>query len=169
MTTSLKTVITAQIDATLSNLLDLSTATDPLSEKAKLTWTNGTAADKADRIFHDQRTIAASSNEDIDLAGSLSGAFGSTLTFVELRALMVKASSSNTNNVVVARASSNGVPLFSAASDAIIVPPGGVFLWACGADGKVAVTAGTGDLINISNSSSGTSVTYDIVIVGTSA
>jgi hypothetical protein len=71
--------------------------------------------------------------------------------------------------VRVNRPASNGVPLFLAASDGIDVPPGGVFLWACPADGKVTVTASTGDLLNIDNSGAGTSVTYDVVIIGCSA
>lgn len=169
MTTTLKTIVTAQIEGTYNNLLDLSTPVDSLLKKQKIQLANGTGADSADRLWHDQRTISASSNEDLDLAGVLTGSFGNTLTFVELRAVLISASSANTNNVRLTRPASNGVPLFLAASDGIDIPPGGVFLWACPADGKVTVTASTGDLLNVANSSSGTSVTYDVVIVGTSA
>lgn len=169
MTTTLRTVITAQIEAVYKNLLDLGTPTDTFLKKAKIELANGTGASSADVMFHDQRTIAASSNEDLDLAGALSNAFGSTLTFVELRAIMIVAASANTNNVRVTRPASNGVPLFLAASDGIDVPPGGVFLWSCPADGKVTIGAGSSDLINVANSSSGTSVTYDVVIIGCSA
>ena len=69
----------------------------------------------------------------------------------------------------VTRPASNGVPLFLAASDGLDVKPGGCFLWLAPDATGVAVTAGTGDLINIANSSSGTSVTYDVVIIGASA
>jgi hypothetical protein len=169
MATTLKTIVTAQIATTFKNLLDLSTPVDSLSELAKIELANGTGANAADLCFHDQRTIAASSNEDLDLAGSLAGPFGASQVFVELRAILIKAASGNTNNVRVTRPASNGVPLFLAASDGIDIPPGGVFLWACPADGKVTVTASTGDLINVANSSSGTGVTYDIVIIGCSA
>ena len=169
MSKTLKTIVTAQIDAVYKNVLDLGTPTDNFLKKTKIELTSGTAADKADLMFSDQRTLAASGTEDLDLAGSLSDAFGATLTFVELKAIIVSAASGNTNNVLVARASSNGVPLFSAASDAIPVYPGGVFMWANPGDGGVTVTAGSGDLITITNSSSGTSVTYDVVIIGTSA
>lgn len=169
MATTLKTIVTAQIETTFKNLLDLSSPTDNLTETAKIQLANGTSANSADLCFHDQRTINASANEDLDLAGSLAGPFGASQVFVELRAIMIKAASGNTNNVRVTRPASNGVPLFLAASDGIDVPPGGVFLWSCPADGKVTVTAATGDLINVANSSSGTSVTYDVVIVGTSA
>lgn len=169
MATTLKTVVTAQIDTTYRNLLDLSTPVDTLSQRVKIALSSGTGANAADLAFHDQRTINASSNEDLDLAGVLANAFGATLTFVELRAVMISAAAANTNNVRVTRPASNGVPLFLAASDGIDVPPGGVFLWSCPADGKVTVTASTGDLINVANSSSGTAVTYDVVIIGSSA
>jgi hypothetical protein len=169
MATTLRTIVTAQIETTFKNLLDLSTPVDTLSKRTKIELDNGTSSSQADLSFHDQRTLAASGTEDLDLAGSLAGPFGASQVFVELRAILISASSANTNNVRVTRPAANGVPLFLAASDGIDIPPGGVFLWSCPADGKVSVTAGTGDLITITNSSSGTSVTYDVVLVGTSA
>lgn len=169
MATTLKTIVTAQIETTFKNLLDLSTPIDNLTKKAKIELANGTGANSADLCFHDTRTVSASGTDAIDLAGSLAGPFGASQVFVELRAVLVAASSANTNNVRVNRPASNGVPLFLAAGDGIDVPPGGVFLWSCPADGKVTVTASTGDLLNIDNSSSGTSVTYDLVVIGCSA
>jgi hypothetical protein len=169
MATTLRAVLTADIATTFKNLLDLSTPTDQVSVKKKVELTNGTGANSADLIFHDTRTLAASANEDLDLSGSLAGPFGASQVFVELRGIVIAAAAGNTNNVRVTRPASNGVPLFLAASDGIDVPPGGVFMWACPADGKVSITAGTGDLINIANSSSGSTVTYDVIIIGTSA
>lgn len=169
MATSLKSVLTASISAALSNPLDLVTGAAPLEYVKKMTWTNGTTIDKADLVFSDTRTVIASGTDALDLAGSLASVYGATLTFVELKAILVVASAANVNNCRVNRPASNGVPLFLAASDGIDVPPGGLFFWACPADGKVTVTAATGDLINIDNSSSGTSVTYDVVIIGASA
>lgn len=169
MPTTLKTIITASIETTFKNLLDLSTPTDNLSKVAKIQLANGTGANSADLCFHDTRTIAASGTEDLDLAGSLAGPFGASQVFVEVRAVMIRAAAGNTNSVRVTRPAANGVPLFLAASDGIDVPPGGVFLWSCPADGKVSVAAGTGDLLTVANSSSGSTVTYDVVIIGTSA
>jgi hypothetical protein len=166
---SLASVITAQIDSTLTSALDLATGTVPLSYRNRYTWTTGTAADQADLVFHDTRTLSASANEDLDLAGSLSSAFGATLTFVDLKAVLVSAAAGNANQVRVSRPASNGVPLFLAASDGIPIYPGGTFLWVAPGTSVVTVTAGTGDLLNIANSGAGTSVTYDIVIIGTSA
>lgn len=169
MATTLNTIVTAQIVTQFKNLLDLSTPIDALDKKTKIELANGTGTGMADLCFHDQRTVAASGTDALDLAGSLAGPFGASQVFVELRALLVFAAAANTNNVRVNRPASNGVPLFLAASDGIDVPPGGLFMWACPADGKVPVTAGTGDLLNIDNSGAGTSVTYDVVIIGCSA
>lgn len=169
MATTLKTVVTAQVETTFKNLLDLSTPIDAATITSKIQLANGTGANAADLCFHDTRTLAASATEDLDLAGSLAGPFGAAQVFVELRAIMIKAASANTNNVNVTRPASNGVPLFLAASDGIAVPPGGVFLWSCPADAKIVVTAATGDLLTFTNSSSGTGVTYDVVIIGVSA
>jgi hypothetical protein len=44
-----------------------------------------------------------------------------------------------------------------------------VFLWAATDSTSVAVTAGTGDLLTVTNSAGSTSVTYDIIIIGASA
>jgi hypothetical protein len=169
MATSLTTKFTLEVAATYANLLDLGTVVDPLLKRQITRLGNGTTANNADLLFHDRRTIAASGTEDLDLAGGLNNAFGTALTFVELRGLIITAATGNTNNVRVTRPASNGVPLFLAASDGLDVPPGATFAWFCPADGKVAVTAGTGDLITVANSSSGTPVTYDVVIIGTSA
>ena len=170
MATSLNTTFTAQVSGTYKNLLDLGTPTDNFLKKIAIELANGTGASSADLMFHDQRTLGASATEDLDLAGGLTNPLtGAAMTFVELRGFLVFAASANTNNVNVTRPASNGVPLFLAAGDGTPVPPGGLLAWACPADGKVAITAGTGDLLTFTNSAGSTSVTYDVVILGTSS
>lgn len=144
---------------------DLSTALDKLSKRASVSLTSGTGDGQANMIWHDRRTLAASATEDLDLAASLISAFGATLTFTKIKGIFVIASSANTNAVRVQRAAANGVPLFLAAEDGLDVLPGGFFAHV-GPGAGVTVTAATGDLLTITNSSSGTPVTYDIVIIG---
>lgn len=155
--------------ATQSTALDLTTATAPVQYRKANTLTNGTGANQADLIFTDTRTLAASATEDLDLAGVLVGAFGATLTFARVKGLFIVAAVGNTNNVNVTRPAANGVPLFLAASDGVAVRPGGwIGLSAPDATGY-PVTAATGDLVTITNSAAGTSVTYDVIIIGSSA
>jgi hypothetical protein len=168
--TTLKTNLLVDLAAVYRNVLDIGTPTDTFQKRSKIELTNGTGSNSADLLFHDQRTLTASGTEDLDLAAALTNPLtGASMTFAELRLLMITAASTNTNDVVLSRPASNGVPLFSAAGDGIEIGPGGVFLWAGPADGKVAVAAGTGDLLTVTNSAGSTSVTYDVIIIGTSA
>jgi hypothetical protein len=155
-----------QLTATLTSASDLTTAEAPVSIGKQQNFTNGAGADQADLIWTDRRTVAASSTDSLDLAGSLTDVFGATLTFARIKLIYVSAASGNTNNVNVTRPASNGVPLFLAAGDGIAVKPDGAFVWIAPDASGVAVTASTGDLIDIVNSGAGSSVTYDIVVVG---
>jgi hypothetical protein len=120
-------------------------------------------------VFTDTRTLGISATEDLDLAGVLTDAFGAVITFVKIKALIIKAAAANTNNVNLSRpAGATGVPIFLAVSDGIIIPPGYTFAW-FGSGAGITVTPSTGDLITLTNSGAGTSVNYDVVIIGTSA
>lgn len=164
----LTTVIDANVSAALTSALDLVTASAPLALNTRITMATGIATGQADLCWSDTRTVTASSTDALDLAGTLTGNLGGTLTIVKLKAVLVRAAAGNTNNVRLNRPASNGVPLFIAAADGIDILPGGLFLWVAPGAG-VTVTAATGDLINIDNSGAGTSVTYDVLFVGTSA
>jgi hypothetical protein len=165
----LAATIKASINATQTTSVDLGTASFPLNVLQALALTDGTGANQADRMFTDTRTLAASASEDLDLSGSLTNAFGVTVTFARIKVILVIASASNTNNVNVTRPASNGVPVFLAASDGLPVRPNGVFLWAAPDATGVAVTAGTGDLLTFTNSAGSTEVSYTVVIIGASA
>lgn len=119
---------------------------------------------KADILFADTRTLAASATENIDLSGALTDAFGASIVAAELVAIYVKASAANTNNVNVTRPASNGVPIFLAAGDGVSIQPGEWFEFV--SQKGIAVTAATGDLITITNAAGSTSVTYNIIVIG---
>lgn len=163
------TKLNLTLASTQTSVLDLATASLPLKYAKSMALASGTGTGQADRIFTDTRTLAASATENLDLAGSLVDAFGATITFARIKMVLVTAAVGNTNNVNVIRESTNGVPLFLALSDGIPVRPGGGFCWWTPDAAGVVVTAATGDLLTITNSGSGTSVTYDVVIIGASA
>lgn len=158
-----------QVEAEITNPLDLTTVSAPLALARQLALAQGTGAGQADMLWSDQFTIAASGTQAVDLAGSLAGPFGTTLTFAKIKMLLVMAAAGNTNNVNVVQPASNGVPIFLAAGDGMPVKPGGHLWWYDPSAAGVAVTAGTGDLLNLINSAAGTSVTCDVVIIGASA
>lgn len=165
---SLTTTLTTQIITAHQGSTDLSALTDAVDYIKRTDLATGTAAAQADLIWHDRVTLGASGTADLDLAASLVDAFGTTLTFVKLKAIIVVAAAANTNNVNVTRPASNGVPLFLAAGDGVPVLPGGEFKWVAPGAG-VTVTAASGDLLTFTNSAGTTGVTYDVFLIGTSA
>src|SRR5262245_44600583 len=130
---------------------------------------SGVGANQADRMWQAQRTIAASATDSLDMAGALGDVYGATFSLVRLKALIVGASGANANNVHVTRPAANGVPLFLAAGDGIIVRPGGAFCWFAPDATGIAIAGGSSDLIDILNGAGGTSVVYDIMAIGASA
>lgn len=159
------------ISATLTKAADLSTPSDPMSWRRGVHLESGTTAGKADLRFADTRTLAASATEDLDLAGVLTDVYGTALTFVRIKGIFISASSANSNNVVVGAAASNQWATLLNATGTITLRPGATFAAMSGsADATgMAVTAGTGDLLKVANSGAGSSVSYDIVIIGASA
>lgn len=156
----------AKIIATLSKALDLDTPIDPLSLTIAHSWANGTATGQVSQMWHDTRTVTASSSESLDFAGALTNAFGVTLTFARIKFVYILAHSTNTNDVQVTRDATTGIPLFMADGDGIALGPGEFFIYGSPTTGK-AVTATTDDTLLITNSAGGTSVTYSIVVIGT--
>lgn len=156
------------LEALLTGTVDIGTVQHALAYGPAIVFDDGTGASQINQVFADTRTLAASATEDLDLAGGLTNALGATVTFTKVRALIIRPAATNTNNVLVGGASSNQFSTpFGAGTHTVTVRPGGLLaLVAPDATGYV-VTAGTGDLLKLANSSSGTGVTYDIVILGT--
>lgn len=160
--------IKAVVRGTHTNALDLGTVGLPVEVVASIALDNGTGANQADRIFTDTRTVSSGATDALDLAGSLVDAFGATITMARVKAIYIKSAAANTTDLQLARPATNGVPLFAAASDAMVIKPSGALLWVAPDATAVPVTAATADIINIVNAA-GAPATYDIVIVGSSA
>jgi hypothetical protein len=129
-----------------------------------LEFAAGTASiGQANLLYSETRTLAASTGEDLDLAGVLTDPLGATIAAAEVVAVFIAAASGNTNDVQLTRPGSNGVPLFLAAGDGLAIGPGDMFLFTNRKG--VTVTAGTGDLLHVTNGGAGSSVTYDIIVI----
>ena len=160
--------VESRITARVTRASDVGSVEQSIAFSDRLSLSAGTGSAQADLAFTDTRTIAASSNDDLDLAGGVSDAFGNTLTFVDIKAIHIKASAANTNNVVVGGGTNAFLGFFGDASDKIALAPG-QFMTITAPAGGGAVTAGTGDILRVANSGSGSGVDYTITIFGASA
>ena len=158
--------LAVRLNATLSKALDLDTPLDPLTLTKLVTLSNGTSSGNVSQMWHDTRTLNASATEDLDFAGGLTNAFGVTLTFVKIKFIYICAAAGNTNDVQVTRVATTGMPLFMADGDGIALGPGEFFIYCSPTTGKT-VTPTTDDTLTFTNSAGGTSVSWDIIVVGT--
>lgn len=155
--------------ATQTASADLGTPTFYAELAKTFQWASGVTANSADLLFSDERTLAASATEDLDLAGVLTDAFGATVTMAEVVGIIVLADAANTNDVVLGAALA-AIPLFGGTNGTHAVKPGGIFVAvAPNAAGLLTVGAGATDVLKVANSSSGTAVTYKIMVFGRSA
>lgn len=158
--------VKASLNGSLPKTADLATVAAKFEWVQSLIMDFGTANGEADLVYADSGTISASGTQTFDLAGSLTAPTGAAAIFVEVSAIIVAAAPGNTNNVLV-HGGSNPVP-FITSSGTVIVRPGAFYVLTAPGAG-VAVTASTGDIVTLANSSSGSSVAYDIFVVGRSA
>lgn len=166
---SLATEITAQIRARQTGAPDLGIASADLGAGVALKLGDGILAGQADRVWSDQRSLAASTAENLDLSGVLSDVFGAVVSFAKVKALLVVADAANPGNIVIGGAASNGfLGPFGDATDTLAVKPGGVALLVDAGAGW-AVTAGTGDILKVANASGAGAGSYKILVIGTSA
>lgn len=126
---------------------------------------HGTGVDQFDKVYRGVRQIAASGSESIDLAGTITGALGATFGFTEVKAILIKASSTNINDVVIGGApAATFVGPFGAAAHTVRVRPGQIFAITATGVGWTVIEGA--DLLKIANSGGGSVVDYQIILLG---
>ena len=64
------------ISASYTSTVDIGTVEHLIAYNPAVNLTDGTGANQAKAVFADERTLAASATENLDLAGGLTDAFG---------------------------------------------------------------------------------------------
>lgn len=139
-----------------------------LAEIFAATIANGTGADMADRVYYARIALSTTPN-DLDLAsGALLDIFGNALTFARIKAIYIKNRSTTAGEIVTVGGDSNGlVGWVGAANDLVNIRPGGVFCIYAPDATAYAVTAGTGDILQMVAAAGTPSI--DLVLIGASA
>jgi hypothetical protein len=167
MSTTLTPAISLGISGSRVNQATKERATVTLSETINFAFTNGTGNGQVDLLYSNTSTLAASTADTIDLAGVLAdSAFGSTLTFATVKAIIIK-STAAANKVLTFGGNSGTWETWGSAGGTVKIMPGGMLALIAPNTGY-AVTADSADIVKVTNASGGSS-TYDIWIFGTSA
>jgi hypothetical protein len=134
--------------------------------------TDGTGENQANIAWMDERTVLTGANDDIDLAGVLTDAFGASVVGAEIVCLFIinkpqsSSAAANTTNLTVG-VGTNPVTGYLGGTTPTLGPirPGNFAMLAGpNVGGFGVVTAGTGDILRVANSA-GASATYQIGIL----
>lgn len=162
--------ISADISLVLSILnipsSDLESPSSRLAQTLRNAFTNGSGAGQVNQMFSDTRTLASNTPESLDFnAGGLLDVFGNALTLTKLKLLAMSADPTNTTSLTVGNVTNGIVGFFGAATHSLLLNPGSLLLITSPDAGGYTITAGTGDLLKVSNGN-GASANYNIVVLG---
>lgn len=154
--------VQAQVNVTLldSTASGSGAISDSLDFNQLLSFATGTGAGGAQVQYRDSRTMSGSS-ENLDLAGGVVNAKGKTVTLTKVKGLLFHADPANAGNVTVKFNPTNG--LTTPCNGEVVLPPGAVFLLASPDANGWAVTAGTGDIIQVQGA---TGRIYEVFVFG---
>ena len=157
-----------QISGNLTNVAGLQTATAPLSVTKTLDLANGVAVNQANVLFSNTYASTTGATQSLDLAGGgLTDAFGVALAPARIKCVFISSNAANTTNLTIL-GNANAVPILNTAATTMTLTPGGVFM-ACNPSATGwAVTAGTGDIVQIVNAA-GATANADVVLIGASS
>ncbi len=156
----------------------LSETVDADTVKSSQSLANGSGANQINQHYAAQITLAAATNQNIDLYGALTNAFGETINFTAIKVLHVEnigaddGSSGYTvqagEDLLVGGASAVGNAwgtLFNNNPDSKLTVVSGGMLTLTAPLAGFAVTAGTGDILRIRNNGTKT-IKFNVVIEG---
>ena len=133
-------------------------------------YLTGTTDEKQNLCWSDSRSLAATS-ETLDLYGGLSTDIsGTTINFVEVRGICIINTATVAGSILTVGNGTNPAfaGLFQAATQRIIVPAGGIFLWTAPYDaGGLTVTNTTAQDFKIDSGAA--TITYKIAVWGVDA
>jgi hypothetical protein len=167
MAKTLSTQVLVELKATLSDTVGMAAETAVAQALASFTLASGTGANQGDMVYTTSATITTGATLSIDVKAALTDAFGAAYTPAKLKLIYIASKAANTTNLTIL-GNAASVPILSAATTTATLTPGDVFLITRRAAAGIAVTAATGDIIDIVNAA-GASAVVDVILVGTSA
>jgi hypothetical protein len=116
-------------------------------------------------MFSDYRALSSGGTDNLDLAGTLTDAFGAILTFATIKAIIFESDPGNTVDITVGNhATAAFVGPFGAAAHTVALRPGGLLMFVAPQTGWT-VTPTTADIIKVLAGAA--AVNYRVHLIGT--
>jgi hypothetical protein len=165
---TLQTDVRVKVQTTLTGTAELSAAKDVIAIQWKKTTSDGTGNNQADLVYQDDNTLAASGTQDYDLTGGgLTDGLGTSLVFSTVKGVLIH-NTSTSATLRIGNAATNPVALwFGASTDTADVKPSAVFA-IHGPISGYTVTTNSADQLRITNTATGVTMRYKLIVIGTS-
>jgi hypothetical protein len=145
---------------------DKGSAAHSVAQAVNQAFANGTAANQANQMFVDTRTVSGSSNDDLDLSGSFVDELGATIAFTSIKGFLITSDAANGDVLNIGAGTNPFFSFFADSTDILKVHPGGTAMLVNPTAAGYAVTASTADILRIANADA-SSATYTIYLIGT--
>lgn len=128
------------------------------------TYATGTSANQQDLVYSTTDTQTGAQTWNLDALTS--EATGAAVAFANISGFIVQNNSTTAAETITIGAGSNPwITWLNATGDAVVIGPGGVFVWTSPVD-AAAITASTGDILTLTMSAS---LEFSLLIWGQSA
>ncbi len=155
--------VKASINVNWSNDLDIGSVTATPSSSYSQAFTDGVGADKIENVIVKAGTITASGTANIDLNAVLTDPGGDAVNFTKVKAFLIKNLSSSGDGISVGGTFND---YYGAGGDLVEVMPGGCFLLSNPTAAGYAVTAGSADMITLTNLDAVNEQDYEVEVIG---
>ena len=160
-------IVTGKVRATLSAAFseakDVGTVQSTPSLSVNDVFTNGSGANKVEAVVYDTGSIAASGSADIDLAGALKDPAGDLVVLTKVKGFLVKNTSTVGDGITVGGTFASWL---GAAGDAVKIMPGGSIVISNPTAAGYTVTAGSADVMTLTNLDGVNAQTYEVEVLG---
>ena len=160
-------IVTGKVRATLSAAFseakDVGTVQSTPSLSVNDVFTNGSGANKVEAVVYDTGSIAASGSADIDLAGALKDPAGDLVVLTKVKGFLVKNTSTVGDGITVGGTFASWL---GAAGDAVKIMPGGSIVVSNPTESGYTVTAGSADVMTLTNLDAVNAQTYEVEVLG---
>jgi hypothetical protein len=156
--------LVAQIQWACSDAKSFGTvsASGQIDVGTKGVYTHGTGASAANKVYVDRATVAASTSTTWDLSAALEDPVGNTVVFTTIKSIWVVHDSASL---------SSGIVAFDTVANYAVqrlttLAPGGIDGFSNPSSAGLAVTAGTADMIEVTNSDASNAATVHLIVFG---
>ena len=155
MASSLTATLDAKLKINTPNARYINAATERIEYALAiaLASTATTSVGKATHVYHKRYSLTSSpTTVDLSPVAETDG-IGQTITATKIKALLVVNRTTTAGATITVGGNANSPAIFSAANDMLIIRPGGFALLYAPDSAGYAVTGSTGDIINLTASS----------------